>query len=359
MIRIKVTLIILLLFFSNLYSQSFINKIKVPIYYTSSMSIGYDSNVFRLSDIDLKIDTNNDIINSKTFDGAYLNPKIDLKYSPYLLKNIITQFNFSFGRNHYLNSSDKSYDIFYSELGFKFDSYHWLKLSHRFIPKYYLRNYIDSDYSDFQNIACTFSIETINLSYSRAINELGWARVRFAQTNWLYNEHFTEYDTKISLIELKYFFKGFKASNNLWYSYSKADNSSYNTGYNSTNIDRSFNEHNWGVSSKIRARHIIKTNIIDNIGFSLLVKNRIYNMESIDDFDFWQYENYNGREHLETNFSFWIDKKINNQLTNQIKFKYRIRNVESVYDWIRDHKGFNKYEIIYKFSINSDLGWLY
>lgn len=359
MIKIRILSLTFLLFFSLIHSQTFINKIKVPIYYTSSMSFGYDSNVFRLSDLDLKVNVDNDIINSKTFDGIYITPKIDIDYSPYLLNNIITRFNFSFSRNHYTNSSDKSYNIFYSELGLKFSSYHWLKFSHRFIPKYYLRNYIDSDYSDFQNIACTFSIETINLSYSRSINKASWTRVKFAQTNWLYNKHFTEYDTKISLIELKYFFKGFKASNNLWYSYSNAKNLSYDSGYSSTEVDRSFNEHNWGFSTKIRARHIAKTNLIDYLGFSLLVKNRAYNIETEDIFDFWQYENYNGKEYLETNFSFWIDKKINSQLTNQIKFKYRIRNVESVYDWIRDHKGFNKYEIIYKISINSDLGWLY
>ena len=225
--------------------------------------------------------------------------------------------------------------------------------------KYYLRNYIDSDYSDFRNIACTFSIETMDISYSRPITESSWTRVKFAQTNWLYNQYFTEYDTKISIIELKYFFKAFKTSNNLWYSYSKGENSSYDSGYNSTKVDRSFNEHNWGLSAKIRARHIIKTNIINYVGFSLLIKNRIYDIEVEDAIDYWQYENYSGREHLETNFSLWIDKKINNQLTNQIKFKYRIRDVESAYDWIRDHKGFNKYEIIYKISIDSDLGWLY
>ena len=48
------------------------NRLKVPIYYTSSFSFGYDSNLFRLSDLDLKVDNNNTIINSDTFDSGYI-----------------------------------------------------------------------------------------------------------------------------------------------------------------------------------------------------------------------------------------------------------------------------------------------
>ena len=55
----------------------------------------------------------------------------------------------------------------------------------------------------------------------------------------------------------------------------------------------------------------------------------------------------------------WCDKKINNKLTNQIKIKYRDRNIESDYHWISDYKEFNKYEIIYKISFSSDLDLLY
>ena len=359
MIKNRKTFILFVLFFSILHSQTFLNRLKIPIYYTSSIAIGYDSNVFRLSEIDLETDSNDNIINASTFDSGYITPKINISYSPYLLDKIKIKFNFSFSRNHYFNSIDKSYNIFSSELGLKFGSYHWFKLSHRLIPKYYLRNYIDTDYSDFQNLACTFSIETIDISYSKPLNNKSWLRIKASQTNWIYNKHFTEYDTKISLAELRYYFKILKFSNNLWYSYSDGKNLSHNAGYTSTQIDRSFYEHNLGLSMKIRARHLIKSDAINYFGFSLLFKNRVYNMEIENAIDFWQYESYSGREHLETNFSFWIDKKINNQLTNQIKFKYRVRNIESVYDWIRNHKGFNKYEIVYKISINSDLNWLY
>ena len=66
------------------------NRLKVPIYYTSSFSIGYDSNLFRLSDLDLEVDNNNTIINSDTFDSGYITPKLRVSYSPYLLNGIKT-----------------------------------------------------------------------------------------------------------------------------------------------------------------------------------------------------------------------------------------------------------------------------
>ena len=45
-----------LLFFSVLCSSSIFSGFKVPIYYTSSLSMGYDNNLFRLSDLNLDED---------------------------------------------------------------------------------------------------------------------------------------------------------------------------------------------------------------------------------------------------------------------------------------------------------------
>ena len=121
--RIRRLLLILSLLFSILSSQSFINRLKVPIYYTSSLSIGYDSNLFRLSDLNLQSDSSSEIINSNAFDSGSVVPKIQLSYSPFILSNINTQLDFSITSNNYFSSSDKSFNIFYSQLGFKFAPY--------------------------------------------------------------------------------------------------------------------------------------------------------------------------------------------------------------------------------------------
>ena len=92
-----------------------------------------------------------------------------------------------------------------------------------------------------------------------------------------------------------------------------------------------------------------------------MFENRYYRSKDEDalTFNSWESSLHNGRKHNEFNFSFWIDKKINNKLNNQIKIKYRGRNIESDYYWVSDYKEFNKYEIIYKISLNSDLNLLY
>ena len=91
-----------------------------------------------------------------------------------------------------------------------------------------------------------------------------------------------------------------------------------------------------------------------------MFENRFYKAESDDDLSFSSRESalHNGRTHDEFNFSFWIDKKIN-QINNQFKFKYRHRNVESDYYWVSDFKEFNKFEITYKISFSSNLNILY
>ena len=341
-----------------LNSQSLINRFKVPIYYTSSFSVGYDSNLFRLSNLNLQTNSSSGIVNSDTFDSGSIIPKIQLNYSPFIFSNFDTQLDFSITRNHYFSSSDKSFSIFYSQLGFKFAPYQSVKISHRYIPKYYLRNYIDHDYSAFDNQACTFSIESFSFSYSHSITKRNWVKFRLIQTNYFYNPYFTEFDTRIFQLEAKYYFRLLTLSNSIWYSFSDGENISHGSGYFSTNINRSYGEHNVGVSIKKKIRRI---NAVDNLGLSLMSENRFYKAEDEDalSFDSWENALHNGRTHNEINFSFWVDKKLNNKFKNQLKFKYRNRSVQSDYYWISDFKEFNKFEIIYKISFSSDLDLLY
>ncbi len=352
------SILFIIFLFSVLNAHSLINGLKVPIYYTSSFSIGYDSNIFRLSDLNLQTDNTSNIINSSTFDSGYINPKLHINYNPFLISNIKTEFDFSFSRNHYFSSSEKSYNVFYSQLGLKFAPYQSIKISHRLIPKYYLRNYIDHDYSVFENQVCTFSIESFSISYSHPIAKKKWAKFKLSQTNYLYNSHFTEFDTRILQMEAKYYFRLLRYSNSIWYSFSDGDNITHDSNYYSTSINRSYGEHNLGLSLKKKIR---KTDLIDNFGLSFMFENRYYRSKDEDalTFNSWESSLHNGRKHNEFNFSFWIDKKINNKLNNQIKIKYRGRNIESDYYWVSDYKEFNKYEIIYKISLNSDLNLLY
>ena len=92
-----------------------------------------------------------------------------------------------------------------------------------------------------------------------------------------------------------------------------------------------------------------------------MLENRFYKAENENNLSFssWEDALHNGRTHSEVNFSIWIDRKLTDEISNQFKFKFRKRTVESDYYWVSDFKEFNKFEIIYKISFSSNFNILY
>ena len=349
MISSRAVLFLLLLVPSYLISQSFLDRFNVPIYISSSVSTGYDSNIFRLSHFEREFEYENQIsiINANSLDDGYLNPKISINYSPYLINQVKTQFNFSFSKTHYFDTEEKSYNIIFSELAIKLGSYRWLKLAHRYLPKYYLRNYIDHDLYEQNYYECFFSSESFSLSFSNPIVKKIWSRVKYTRTNLYYNINFTEYDTEIDQVELRLNSSYFKMNSSIWISYVNGNNISYNSGYTS----------NKKIKSLI---------FLDRIGTSSTIKSRAYSEESASD------PIHSGREHLEYNLSLWLEQKLNNALSHQFKIKYRDRDVFSSFNvnyfggtdtaeevTIADLKSFEKFEFIYKIVFNTHLDFLF
>ena len=53
------------------------------------MSVGYDNNLFRLSNLNLESNTSSNIIDSDTFDTGYITPKLQIDYQPYIFSSSI------------------------------------------------------------------------------------------------------------------------------------------------------------------------------------------------------------------------------------------------------------------------------
>ena len=365
MINSRIIFFLLFIFPSYLISQTFLDRLNVPIYITSSLSTGYDTNIFRLSNFEKNFEFQNTIpiINSKTFDDGYINPKISISYSPYLINTIKTQFNFSLSKNQYLGTDEKSYNIIFSELGVKLGSYRWLKLSHRYLPEYYLRNYIDHDSDNDNYSECIFSSESFGVSFSNPIFKKVWGRVKYTRTNLYYNIDFTEYDTVIDQFNFRLNSSYFRMNNSLWLSYTIGDNISYDSGYESSLYDRSYKEYTFGYSANKKIRLL---SLVDRLGLSSVIKNRVYNEESLDD------PIHSGRKHIEYNLSFWLEKKLSGNLSHQFKLKYRDRDVFSDFSvnylggtdiahitTITDLKSFEKFEFIYKIVFNTHLDFIF
>lgn len=365
MINSRFALFLLLIIPSSLISQSILDRFNVPIYITSSLSTGYDSNIFRLSDFERNFEYHGGIpvIDANTFDDGYVVPKININYSPYIIHGIKTRFNFSLSRTHYLDTDDKSYNIISSELAIKLGSYRWLKFSHRYLPEYYLRNYIDHDSAEADYSTCVFSSESFGASFSNPIIKKLWSRIKYTRINLYYNIDFTEYDTEINQIELRLNSSYFKMNNSLWLSYADGNNISYGSGYESSMYDRSYQEYVLGYSSNKKIKSLP---FLDRIGISSIIKNRVYNEESTLD------PLHAGREHIEYNLSVWCEQKLNSSSSHQFKIKYRERNVFSNFNInyiggtdiahevnISDLKSFEKFEFIYKIVFNTHLDFLF
>ena len=204
MISSKFNFFFLLLLHASLFPYNFLDRLNVPIFISSSFSSGYDTNIFRLSEFERDFEYNKKIptINSDYFDDFYVSPKVSIKYSPYILKKDFlgidkTQFNFSLSRTQYISTEEKSYNIIFSEFGVKFGPYNWIKIHHRMLPDYYLRNYIDQDSNSSKYSPSIFSSESFGASYSNRLGRSVWFRCKYTKTNLYYNVDFTEFDTEI------------------------------------------------------------------------------------------------------------------------------------------------------------------
>ena len=194
-----IKLSIFFLFAVSLNGQSMANRFRVPVYLTPSITLGYDSNFLRFSEID-KADASSEpsmLGDSKTFDSEVIRPELRFQYSPAFSTKHKTNLIINAASVVFKQSKNKSY----SSYGVRFEQhlgpYQWFKIGYSLLPELLLRYYDDRDIISTQLIPCSFSNETIYLSYSYPIIKKTWLRLKGTKTNQYYNEHFTEFDTDI------------------------------------------------------------------------------------------------------------------------------------------------------------------
>ena len=169
----------LLLVGSLLFSQSMINRLKVPVIIKGKIGFGYDNNFLRLSDKEITEDDVNQYGITSTLDSPILKPGLKLIYNPAIIDGKTTNIITSVSYSHFTQADPKSYLITNLSFEMKLRSYSWLKVGIRDIPKYYLRNYHDRDLSNVDYYNCTFSSQGYFASYSLPIKRLHrtWMKV--------------------------------------------------------------------------------------------------------------------------------------------------------------------------------------
>ena len=229
----------------------------------------------------------------------------------------------------------------------KLASYSWIKFSYYLVPKYYLRTYIDRDIHPLDYYPCHFSNEIVYLSYSRPIPiDKTWLDFRLLLNNQFYNEHFTEYDTRIvgleSTIKSKYLKSYFFGLTYLLY---RGDNISYQSSETivSTRINRSYIKKGF----KFIGKKTFKNLFISSFAVKFNFYNRSYDLDS------WYYESDNWKEYYEYDLILEYSKKINKRTTIQASGKHFFRDVVASQSeetlWIEDYKIYNRNELWLKF----------
>ena len=333
---------------SVLYSQSLINRLRVPITITGKMSIGYDNNFLRLSEKEIREDDVTEYGISSTLDSPILKPAIKLIYSPAIIDGKTTNIVTSVSYSHFTQAVQKSYLISNVSMEMKLRSYSWLKVGIRDIPKYYLRKYHDRDLSNVAYYECTFSSQKYFGSFSFPVKYIRktWLRIYTDFTKEYYNSHFTEFDLEKYMFQFDLNHRTRRKNKmKLSLAHGVAQNISYGSFLSSTSFDRSY------IYDKVRGEFVYNTrriNKIDDIGISVQLEQRYYNLLSEKySFDNWKY-------YLDGRVKFWVDWDIVDDIGFKTYYQFRWRDASTEiygdFDWVEDIKSYCKHEFWLEFS---------
>ena len=166
-----------------------------------------------------------------------------MDYSPAILDNKKTNIKSSLAYSYFTESINKSYLISRFSMETKLKSYNWLRFGIRYIPRYYLRNFLDRDISNVDYDECYFSSTEYFSSYSIPLKRIkrAWIKVKLGLTKEYYNPNFTEFDLNKTTFQLT-FNKRLKNKSRFKFEISNghAKNISYGSGLLSTSLNRSF-----------------------------------------------------------------------------------------------------------------------
>lgn len=337
-----------LLIGSLLFSQSMINRLKVPIIIKGKIGFGYDNNFLRLSDKEIREDDLSEYGIPSTLDSPIFKPSLKLFYSPAIIDRKTTNIITSVSYSHFTRAAQKSYLIYNISMEIKLRSYSWIKMGIRDVPKYYLRNYHDRDLSNVDYYSCTFSSQRYFASYSLPIKRLRktWIKVYVDYTKEYYNSHFTEFDLhkRMFQFDLNYKYKkNYQMKISLYHG--NADNINYVSNLYSTGFDRSY------IFDKVRGETIFKfrkLKRIDAAGISVLLEQRYYDLFSE------KYSINNWKYYLDGRAKVWVDWDIVDDIGFKTYYQFRWRDASTQiygdFEWVEELKNYSKHEVWLEFS---------
>jgi len=230
----------------------------------------------------------------------------------------------------------------------KLKSYSWLRFGIRYIPKYYLRNFLDRDMSNVDFYECTFSSTEYFSNYSFPLKRIkrAWVKLYFGFTQEYYNPSFTEFDLNKSLFQLT-INKRLKNKSKLKFEIANgyAENISYGSSLLSASLNRSF------TFDRLRGDlnlHVKKNKLIRNILLSIQIEQRYYSLDS--------------KKYTSDNWKYYIDGKMKIKMYWNFSdvygvsslYQYRFRDASSRlygdFEWVEGAKSYSKHEVWLEFT---------
>ncbi len=330
------TLIRLLILFSLLNGQSWIDYLNSPVKWSVGLTNGYDSNVLRLSAVEKEEAALDKSIlgGAETFDSHYARFSLSV-FKKIQLSDRKKQIQF-YGKGNVSNYTQNKNRRYWSgnlKAIYRWGPYRKLEYSIRHLNNYYIRDYIDRDISADELANCSFTDREQRLLMSHPLKKRLWLSGIVGFTQRYFDKPFTEFDLNIVTTTLKVSkkFRGF-GTISLEGTYGVADNISFGKTAKASDLDRSYKHMEWYLPVSYD-QGILG---LDEVGVSIRRDVRIYEAETFTD------PLHSGRSHTEVKFDIWGEKTLLDNLKIKGTLRYRKRETDSRFDWVSELKTFDQ-----------------
>ena len=309
---------------------------KTPFEYTIGITGGYDNNVLRFSDEEFnEAASDNELMGgASTFDSFVTKLGISGKKSLWNSGKKDLFINGFFTHADYRNNPERKYWSGGLDANFKWGSYRNIKYSLRHLDSFYLRHYVDRDVSIESLAPCAFTDRKQTISLTQKNGRNIWTTFSAGYLQRYYDKPFTEFDLDINFGRWKINKKFFKkiGTVSVQYEFARAVNHSLALPDRPSSFDRSYDSGEWYIPVKIQKR----IPFLNEIGFSWREEFRVYEAEAADD------PLHAGRSHLDTKYDFWVKKNLSESVSILFNSRFRTRDTDSAYEWVKDLKSFKQ-----------------
>jgi hypothetical protein len=186
---------------------------KKPVQYEAELSFAtiYDNNILKYSEKYLDRFMNNQDIGRfhiDTYDDVILYQSADVSATFRIFKDLRSKVNFDINNNLYVVNGIKNW--YYATLGFQqyITKRASVKVYYTYLPDFYVRHFRDEDwveiygYTPITFVPFSFSKDNYGIWAQNTFFKSTRIKVSFDYSQYYYNQHYTEYDSKNFLYSL-------------------------------------------------------------------------------------------------------------------------------------------------------------